>query len=164
MSRRTKVGSPAPAPAPASAPAPAIRSGSSGTPTPAATVVPTTSTTTHSGTDITAIQKSVEKIPFLNNLKEGIYRFNQELLKVKANNPLVTVSHVKGRMTKEVWNFLKQNFATSLDLSDENNVNWKDFVDNLQQLVDSYKLNQDSVDNQLLAFDIAKYVSPTDHE
>ena len=28
-------------------------------------VVPTTSTTTHSGTDITAIQKSVDKIPFL---------------------------------------------------------------------------------------------------
>lgn len=116
------------------------------------------------GSDISAIQKSVEKIQFVNDIKAGVYKLVQDLTTAKSTNPLITVAHVKPRIHDKVWSYLTNSLSTSIDLTDENNIDWDNFLDNLQQLSDSYKLNNASIDDKINKFDIKDFIDPQNHE
>lgn len=142
----------------------------SGPPLPAVNGSPLATPIVNSNTSATTadIQKSLDKLPFVNKYD---YSLIGELVNkakaAKINNAALSVRNILTKFSDSVKGFLQQaKWSTIMDISDNNvdTIDWDFFVSKLQDLADEEQSKSLSIDEMLLLIDFTKTVSITDSE
>jgi transposase InsO family protein len=116
-------------------------------------------TTVPSSTQVGDTVKVLEKIKFLDLSKlnsEGD-KFLKSLIDMTTTHPNLTVANVKTRISLQLWEFLVQEFSTTLDIEDST-VSVKDFISQFQTLMDNKKTQNQPLDFQITQFSIEDYI------